>query len=61
MLSEFENLIHKLNKNHSNDNDKKSIKSNKSILLDTATIDNDSLQNQIKKQMSKSERMLRSE
>jgi Asp-tRNA(Asn)/Glu-tRNA(Gln) amidotransferase A subunit family amidase len=56
-------MINKLSKQFNTDNniDKKITKPSKSILLDTATLDNDAISTQIKKQMSKSERLLRNE
>lgn len=62
MFVEFDNLISKFSKQNINtENDKKLNKPNKSILLDTSTIDNETINTQIKKQLSKSERMMRSE
>jgi hypothetical protein len=56
-------MINKLSKQFNTDNniEKKITKPSKSILLDTATLDNDAISTQIKKQMSKSERLLRNE
>jgi hypothetical protein len=63
MLEVIENNLHNINKNGATDveQNKKQSKISKSILLDKDGIDNEAITNQIKKQMSKSERLLRNE
>jgi len=62
ILDAIDTNLNNLAKNKSSDdNPHKKSKGSKSILIEKDNLDNDSITNQIKKQMSKSERLLRNE